>query len=65
MIKHWSINTTKLEKDPEAFSIWKLEQWVNWGIGASKAKKTDLIKYWNRLNLDQWKKKALHLAIFG
>ena len=64
MEKHWSVNTTELEKDPEAFAIWKLEQWVNWGIGEAKVKKTDLIKYWDRIDIDEWKRKALSLALF-
>ncbi len=64
MIKHWSVNTKELEKDPESLAIWKLEQWVNWGMGVSKVKKTDLITYWNRLDIDEWKRKALSLALF-
>ena len=64
MNKHWSVNTKDLEKDPEGFAIWKLEQWVNWGIGKPKAKKKDLIKYWNVLDIDKWKRKALSLALF-
>lgn len=64
MNKHWSVNTKELEKDEEALTIWKLEQWVNWGIGMPKAKKADLIKYWHRLDIDQWKRKAISLALF-
>lgn len=64
MNNHWSVNTRELEKEPESFSIWKLEQWVNWGIGTPKVKKVDLIKYWNKLDIDEWKKKALSLALF-
>ncbi|MEK7128583.1 MAG: hypothetical protein AAB933_03415 [Patescibacteria group bacterium] len=64
MNKHWSVDTKELEKDPEQLAIWKLEQWINWGIGTTKAKKTDLIKYWDRLDIDEWKRKAISLAIF-
>ncbi len=64
MRKHWSVNTKELEKDPESLAIWRLEQWVNWGIGAKKVKKTDLITYWNRLDIDEWKRKAISLALF-
>ena len=62
--KHWSVNTTELEKIPESFAIWKLEQWVNYGIGNNLVKKIDLIKYWDRLDIDEWKRKALSLALF-
>ena len=65
MKKHWSVNTKELEKDPESLAIWELEQWVNWGIGTTaKVKKNDLIKYWNKLDIDEWKRKALSLALF-
>ena len=64
MNKHWSVNTKELEKDPESLAIWELEQWVNWGIGDMKVKRTDLIKYWDRLDLDVWKRKALALVLF-
>lgn len=64
MKNHWSVNTTELEKTPEDLAIWRLEQWVNWGIGSSKVNKIDLIKYWNKLDIDKWKRKALSLALF-
>ena len=64
MLNHWSVNTKELEKDTEGYTIWKLEQWVNWGIGTVKAKKTDLIKYWNKIDIDEYKRKALSLALF-
>ncbi|KKW21291.1 MAG: hypothetical protein A2W52_00675 [Candidatus Taylorbacteria bacterium RIFCSPHIGHO2_02_49_25] len=64
MNNHWSVNTTELQKDPESFAIWKLEQWVNWGIGTVRAKRADLLKYWDVLDIDEWKRKALSLALF-
>ena len=64
MKKHWSVNTKELEKTPENLIIWKLEQWVNWGIGTVKMKRSDLIKYWNKIDIDVWKRKALSQALF-
>lgn len=64
MKKHWSVNTKELEKNTESLAIWELEQWVNWGIGSVKVKKIDLIKYWDKLDIDEWKRKALSLALF-
>jgi hypothetical protein len=64
MKNHWSIDTKELRKDLDGFAIWKLEQWVNWGIGATKASRVDLIKYWDKLDIDEWKRKALSLALF-
>jgi len=64
MKNHWSVDTRELKKDRESFYIWELEQWVNWDIGTSKASKSNLIKYWDKLDIDEWKRKALSLALF-
>ena len=61
-MKNWSTDTTQLQKDPEKFSIWKLEQLINFGLDGEKIDKTELKKYWGVLNLDPLKKKFL--AIF-
>jgi len=64
MKKHWSVDTTELEKDPEAFAIWSLEQRINWGIGKERMKETELRKYWDRIDIDPFKRRALGLALF-
>lgn len=64
MRKHWSVNVKELKKNPEDFAVWTLEQWVNWGIGAAKVKRGDLLKYWGKLDIDEWKRKALSLTLF-
>lgn len=63
MKKHWSVDTTELEKDPDAFAVWRLEQRINWGIGDEKIKKAELRAYWDRLDIDPFKRKALALAL--
>lgn len=63
--KHWSVDTTELAKDTEQFSIWKIEQKVNWGIGEEKLKAADLRKYWDKIDIDPFKRRALELAIFS
>jgi len=63
MKNHWSVNIKELKKDKESFAVWKIEQWVNWGIGNNRIKKADLIKYWDKLDIDPWKRKALSLAL--
>ena len=62
MKNHWSINIKELKKDKESFAAWKVEQWVNWGIGNTRIKKADLIKYWDKIDIDPWKRKALSLT---
>jgi len=63
-MNHWSVNTKELEKDRVMFDIWRIEQWVNWGIGNTRIKRADLIKYWSKLDIDPWKRRALSLALF-
>ena len=63
MKKHWSVDTTELEKDPRAFSIWKLEQAVNFGIRDAKISGAELREHWNSLDLDPHKKKFLSLLL--
>jgi len=62
-MNHWSIDTRELEKDPKAFSVWKLEQRINFGIGEEKISKQELLKYWNEINIDPYKRKALALVL--
>lgn len=60
-MKHWSVETIELEKDPEAYAIWRLEQAINFGLHDGKIKRSELQKYWRRLDLDPHKKKFMAL----
>ena len=64
MNNHWSVDTTELKKNKDAFIIWNLEQSINWDIGKSKINKKDLLKYWDKIDIDVFKRKALSLALF-
>ncbi len=64
MNNHWSIDTTELKKDANSFVIWDLEQRINWGIGEGKINKKDLLKYWDKIDIDPFKRKALSLVLF-
>lgn len=61
--KHWSVDETEIKKDPEAYAIWKLEQRINWGLGEEKIKRTELVKYWDIIDIDPSKREALSLAL--
>ena len=61
--KHWSVDTKELQKDPVAYNVWKLEQRINFGIGERKININNLKKYWGKLKIDPYKKKALALAL--
>ena len=61
-MKNWSTDTSDLQKNPEKFSIWRLEQLINFGLG--KRKKLDLDelrKYWGVARIDPFKRKFLSL----
>lgn len=62
-MKNWSTDTKKLRKNKDKFTIWKLEQLVNFGLGKKKIKKSELKKYWNIINIDPFKRKFLSLFI--
>jgi len=58
-MKNWSTNVNSLKVDPIKYTIWKLEQMVNFGLDKEKLNASDLKKYWQKLNLDPDKKKYL------
>jgi len=62
-MKNWSTDTKKLRKDKEKFSVWRLEQLVNFGLGKEKIKKSELKKYWKAIHIDPFKRKFLSLFV--
>ncbi len=62
-MKHWSVDTSELEKNPDAFAIWKLEQAINWGLRDGKISKKELRAHWNKIDIDVHKRKLLSLVI--
>jgi len=62
-MKNWSTDTKNLKKDKNKFAIWKMEQLINFGLGKEKIKKSDLIKYWDVLDIDPFKRKFLALFV--
>lgn len=61
--QHWSVDETELKKDLAAYAIWRLEQRINFGLGEGKIKKAELVKYWDKIDIDPFKRKALALAL--
>lgn len=62
---NWSVNTKKLAKYPEKYTIWKLEQLINFGLNGKKLKLTELKKYFRKLNIDPQKKRYLSSLLNG
>ncbi|MFH1838364.1 MAG: hypothetical protein ABH808_02640 [Candidatus Kuenenbacteria bacterium] len=61
---NWSVDTTELKKDKKKYTIWKLEQMVNFGLGKDKIDRKELKKYWPFLNLDEKRKKFLSMLLW-
>jgi len=62
-MKNWSTDTSRLEKDTDAFSTWRLEQLVNFGLGKEKIDLAELRIYWEKLDIDPFKRKFLSLFV--
>ena len=52
-----------MEKDTDAFSTWRLEQLVNFGLGKEKIDLAELRIYWEKLDIDPFKRKFLSLFV--
>jgi len=55
-MKNWSTDITRLKKNPEKYTQWKLEQMINFGLDGEKLPEKDLRKYFHTLAIDPLKK---------
>lgn len=62
-MKNWSTNTKELSKNTDKFTIWKLEQLINFGLGRKRLSLMELRKYWNIIDIDPFKRKFLSLFV--
>lgn len=62
-MQNWSTNTSELQRNTEKFSIWRLEQIINFGLGEEKIDLNELRKYWDVVNIDPFKRKFLSLFV--
>ncbi|PIS15258.1 hypothetical protein COT63_00950 [Candidatus Shapirobacteria bacterium CG09_land_8_20_14_0_10_38_17] len=60
---NWSTDINTLKKYPQQYTIWRLEQLINFGLGKEKLNKSELKKYFNKLNIDPQKKEYLRLLL--
>lgn len=63
-MKNWNLDLTEIKKDKKQYTIWKLEQMVNFGLSDKKIKQQELQEYWPLLQLDPQKKKFLSLLLW-
>ena len=64
---NWNTDTTQLKKDPEKYTIWKLEQMINYGSDGEKIDSKELKRLWSQIQdkLDPYKKRALEYLLWG
>lgn len=62
---NWSTDTKRLQKDPDKYAVWKLEQMINYGLGNEKINRKDLVKYFDFLVIDPDKKAFLTYILYG
>jgi len=62
---NWSTDTKRLKKNKEAYSKWKLEQQINYGLQGKRLKAPLLRKYLNNLSIDPVKKAFLHHILYA
>ncbi len=61
---NWSVDEERFKKEnPEKYTIWKLEQLINYGLNGQKLKLAELKKYFHKLNIDPQKKKYLSFLL--
>ena len=61
---NWNTDVTELKKNPEKYAIWKLEQLINYGLDGEKIERNELLRYWNKLNIDTQKREALSFLLW-
>lgn len=64
-MKNWSTDEVALKKNPEAYTIWRLEQLINYGLDGEKLPVSQLKKYWSRLDIDPSHRAFLQFLLHG
>jgi len=61
---NWNTDITQLKKTPEKYTIWKLEQLINYGLDGEKLNRKELMHYWNKLKIQPQYKKFLQFLLW-
>ncbi len=62
---NWSVDTTRLQKQPEKHELFVLQQQINFGLDNQKLSVTSLKKHWHTLVIDESKKRYLHALVWS
>ena len=61
---NWSIDTCELKKDKKQYTLWRLEQMINFGLGREKINARELKANWRKLKIDPLKKNFLKFLLW-
>ncbi len=61
---NWAVDTTELKKDKKQYTIWHLEQMINFGLNEEKISRKEIKKYWKIIDLDRNKKNYLKMILW-
>lgn len=64
MVYNWSVDLKELKKNKEAYTIWKLEQMINYGLDGERLDRKLLKKYWRRLYIDPAARRVLRMMLW-
>lgn len=63
-MRNWSTDEEALKTDPEAYTIWKLEQLINFGLEeGEKISEQELRQYWDKIDVDSHRRMFLRLLL--
>ena len=65
-MRNWSTNTQRLQESHDKYSIWKLEQLLNYGLKeGEKIERSLLVKYLPVLNIDKDTRNLIEYILYG
>ena len=64
---NWSTDIKKLKKNPKKYTIWKLEQMINYNLDEERLDRKEVKEMWDDIkdNLDPYKKRAIEYLLWG
>jgi hypothetical protein len=62
---NWTVDERELRKHPERYTIWKLEQMINFGLDGARISGELLRQFWSKLRVDPARRRYLHFLLCG
>lgn len=61
---NWSTRTSEFKKNKKEYTVWKLEQLINFGLNKKKINRKELKKYWKSITIDPKKSHYLSFLLW-